>query len=407
MKQTKIITEKWAEVNPRFMESYQRVGGYQALAKALKMEPEKILQEVVNSKLSGRGGGGFPTGRKWQTALEQKASENYFICNLDESEPGTYKDRYLAENNPHQLLEGIIIASYVLNVKKAYIYLNGNFHMARQLLRNALSQAHQAGFLGKKILGSDFGLEIELFVGAGAYICGEESALINSIEGKRGEPRRRPPFACVCGLHNRPTVVNNAETIANLPWIVQNGGKAYAKIGLPEQPGTKLFSIGGMVRNPGLYEFPLGVSTRELIYKAGMGMRPGLDFWFAQMGGSAGRLVTRHLLDEIPSYSREARIAVGSGAVLVVDKSQDIKNILLAWSRFFARESCGQCVPCREGTFRMRQLLERLGEENFSQDDWEDLERIIFTLERSTFCALGKFAAVAVKDALELKLVTR
>jgi NADH-quinone oxidoreductase subunit F len=407
MKQTKIITEKWAEVNPRFMESYQRVGGYQALAKALKMEPEKILQEVVNSKLSGRGGGGFPTGRKWQTALEQKASENYFICNLDESEPGTYKDRYLAENNPHQLLEGIIIASYVLNVKKAYIYLNGNFHMARQLLRNALSQAHQAGFLGKKILGSDFGLEIELFVGAGAYICGEESALINSIEGKRGEPRRRPPFACVCGLHNRPTVVNNAETIANLPWIVQNGGKAYAKIGLPEQPGTKLFSIGGMVRNPGLYEFPLGVSTRELIYKAGMGMRPGLDFWFAQMGGSAGRLVTRHLLDEIPSYSREARIAVGSGAVLVVDKSQDIKNILLAWSRFFARESCGQCVPCREGTFRMRQLLERLGEENFSQDDWEDLERIIFTLERSTFCALGKFAAVAVKDALELKLVAR
>ncbi len=375
------------------------------MAKALKMGPDQVLQEVLASGLAGRGGGGFPTGKKWQTALEQKASENYFICNLDESEPGTYKDRYLAESSPHQLLEGIMIASFALKVKKAYIYLNGNFHAARQLLQNALQQAQEAGFLGENILESGFDLEIELFVGAGAYICGEESALINSIEGKRGEPRRRPPFACVCGLHNRPTVVNNAETIANLPWIIQNGGKAYSRVGLPDQPGTKLFSIGGMVRNPGLYEFPLGVSVRELVYKAGMGMRPGLDFWFAQVGGSAGRLVTRNLLDEIPSYSRKARISVGSGAVLVVDKNQDIKELLLAWSRFFARESCGQCVPCREGTFRLQQLVERLGGENFSQDDWEDMQRIIFTLERSTFCALGKFAAVAIKDALELKLV--
>jgi len=364
-----------------------------------------VIQEVKKSGLTGRGGGGFPTGQKWEIAAQQSGKKRYFICNLDESEPGTYKDRMLAEKNPHQLIEGIAIGAYAIGATQAFIYVNGYFAVARRILEDAIEQADALDFLGRGVMGSLFDLEITLVVGAGAYICGEESALINSIEGKRGEPRHRPPFACACGLFEKPTVVNNAETIANIPWIINNGAKEYSGIGIKGSAGTKLFCIDGAVKLPGVYEASLGVSTRELIYEYAGGLQAGTEFWFAQVGGAAGSIVPSGLLDETPGYGKNEKIALGSGSVLVVDKNQDLKKLILSWTRFFQRESCGKCVPCREGTFRLKAIIERLCNGNFNENDREDFHKLIWTLDNTTFCPLGKFSVIALKDVVKYKFV--
>ena len=397
----KVLTKRWRKVDPRELTSYRKLGGYEVLQRVLQMKPRLIIEEIVKSGLQGRGGGGFPTGKKWESAASFESDEKYFICNLDESEPGTYKDRLLAEKDPHQLIEGIIIGSYAVGAKKAYIYVNGNFHLAHFLLERAVNQAYEHHFLGQGLMGSDYSLDIEIFVGAGAYICGEETALINSIEGKRGEPRKRPPYTSECGLFNKPTVVNNAETIASIPWIMEHGGTKYAQIGSNGDVGTKIFCIDGIVKNPGAYEVPMGTDINDLIFKYAGGIESGDEPWFAQIGGSAGQLVPPNSFADSPSYSRDANVSVGSGALLVISKNQDIKELMLSWMNFFQRESCGQCVPCREGTFRLKMILERLKNGNFSKEDKDDFHKLIWTLDNTTFCALGKFSAIALKDVVK------
>ena len=296
---TKIITQYWGELDPQKIEAYLEVGGYKALEKFIgEMKPEEVISEVKKSGLCGRGGAGFPTGEKWEIVAAKKSPEKYFICNLEESEPGTYKDRMIAENNPHLLLEGIIIAALAVGAKRAFIYINGHYEKQREILEKALEQAHAKFFWGKNILKSGYCLKLALFSGGGAYVCGEETALINSMEGNRGEPKLRPPYPTESGLLGKPTLINNAETIANIPWIILQGGDKYKKIGPADTPGTKLFLLNGAVKKPGLIEAPVGLSLREMIESYGGGMKAGKDFWFAQVGGACGRLFLEKELEE-------------------------------------------------------------------------------------------------------------
>ncbi len=402
MENTKILTINWGKINPLKIGDYLAVGGYLALKKFVsEMKPDEAIEEIVASKLSGRGGAGYATGEKLKMVAESESHEKYFICNLDESEPGTYKDRMIADNNPQLLLEGIIIAALSIGAHKAYIYINGNYEKQKETLETARAQAHKKNFLGAGILGSAYDLDVEIFSGAGAYICGEETALINSIEGKRGEPRLRPPFPTEAGLFGKPTAVNNAETIANIPWIILNGGKKYAKIGASCSPGMKLYILGGSVKKPGVVEAPTGVTIRELVDDFGGGVTPGRDFWFAQIGGASGRLVLEKELDMPLTFSRDCQIPLGSGSILVVDKMANISDLILSWTEFFRRESCGKCVPCREGTFRLHEIALRLQDGEISERDKVAIKDILWTLESTTFCPLGRFAATAMRDAVE------
>lgn len=397
----KIITENWVKINPLKIEDYLNVYGYEALGKfILEMNPEMAIDEIIKSGLCGRGGAGFPTGNKMEAVFRAEAAEKFFICNLDESEPGTYKDRSIVDNNPHLLLEGIIISALATGAKKAYIYINGNYEKQKEILETALVQSYEKNFWGEQILGSKYDLEIQIFSGAGAYICGEETALINSIEGRRGEPKNRPPYPTEIGLFGKPTCVNNAETISSVPWIVLNGGTEYAKIGAQCSPGTKLYILGGAIKNKGVFEAPTGITIRELIYEIGGGISRGKEFWFAQIGGASGKLVLENELDTELTFSRDCPVPLGSGSILVVDKTADIYDLLLSWSGFFRRESCGKCVPCREGTFRLHEIIKRLKDGEISERDKESLGDILWTLENTTFCPFGRFAAVALRDAI-------
>lgn len=399
---TKILTQHWGELNPLKIEDYLQVGGYGALKKYVfeEMDRSQALEEIKISRLCGRGGAGFSTGEKMM-AVAEKRGEKFFICNLDESEPGTYKDRSIVENNPHLLLEGIILSSIIVGAKKAFIYINGNFGKAGEILKLALEKSREKNFWGENILGTSLELEIELFFGAGAYICGEETALINSIEGNRGEPKMRPPYPTEAGLFGKPTCVNNAETVSNIPWIIENGGEKYAKIGASCSPGMKLYVLGGAVKNPGVCEAPTGVTIHDLIFNYGGGLPKGKEFWFAQVGGASGRLITESEFDTELTFSRECPIPLGSGAILVVDKSVNVYDLILSWTGFFRQESCGKCIPCREGTFRLHEIAERLKDGKISDRDKVALKDILWTLENTTFCPLGKFAATAMRDAVE------
>jgi NADH-quinone oxidoreductase subunit F len=382
---TKIITKHWGKINPNKIQDYINVGGYEALKKFIReMEPEEAIAEIVKSKLCGRGGAGFSMGDKMAMVAE-KTGEKYFICNLDESEPGTYKDRMIVENNPHMLLEGIIISALAIGAKQAFIYINGSYEKEKEILGRAVEEAQ----------------EIEIYSGAGAYICGEETALINSIEGSRGEPKMRPPYPTDAGLFGQPTDINNAETITNVPWIITNGGEKYAAIGDPNSPGTKLYILGGSVNNPGVFEAPMGLTIRQAIEELGGGVPRGKKFWFAQIGGSSGRLAVESELDSPLTYDRNSKIPLGSGEILVVDKTTDIKDLLLSWTTFFRRESCGKCVPCREGTFRLWEIAKRLTDGTITDRDEKAIVEILWTLNNTTFCPLGKFAATAFGDVVE------
>ena len=306
-KETKIITEFWDKIDPRKIEDYLSVGGYGALSKFVSgMTREGVLFEIKKSRLCGRGGAGFPTGEKLEMVKNNPEKEKYLICNLDESEPGNWKDRMLARKNPHQILEGIIIEALIVGARKAFIYLNGNFEQEREILEHAIAEAERKNFIGEEILGSEYSLEVSIFIGAGAYVCGEETALINSMEGNRGEPKVRPPFPTEAGLFGKPTIVNNAETLSNISWIILNGGEKYAKIGSPDSPGTKLFSVSGAVKNPGIYEAPLGNTIREIIENHAGGMKDEKELWFAQLGGASGRLVLTDELDTSLEYKKVA-----------------------------------------------------------------------------------------------------
>jgi NADH-quinone oxidoreductase subunit F len=359
----KILTERM-DAHPadsHTLSRYRSAGGYTALAKALAMTPQAIIDEVKASSIRGRGGAGFPTGVKWGF-LPPERFPRYLVVNGDESEPGTFKDRQLMERDPHQLLEGIIISSFALAVNQAFIYIRGEYPKSARRMQDAIDEAYAAGLLGADIMNAGFALDVTVHLGAGAYICGEETALLNSLEGRRGEPRIKPPFPAIEGLYGKPTIVNNVETLSNVPWIVNNGGSAYARIGPEGSAGTRLFSLSGHISKPGNYEVVMGMPWREFIYDIGGGIPNGhqLKAWIP--GGASAPWFTPDLLDTPVTIDDAGHnnSMLGSGAIVIMDDTTCVVQAAERIVRFFAHESCGQCTPCREGTTWLEMILDRI-----------------------------------------------
>jgi NADH-quinone oxidoreductase subunit F len=394
------------------LETYQRLGGYQGLRKALELGPEKTLRELSASKLLGRGGAAFPTARKWEALFLQRdllqqarGREHYVICNADESEPGTFKDRILMEGDPFAVLEGMTIAGFVTGARQGYIYLRGEYPLAAVRMQQAIQSAREQGFLGGNVLGSGLQFDIEIRRGAGAYICGEETALFNSIEGYRGEPRNKPPFPTQSGLFRQPTAVNNVETLVNVPGIILEGGAAYAMIGTGNSAGTRLFCLCGHIAHPGVYEIPMGATLRQLIELAG-GVAGGGKLQAALLGGAAGTFVGPGELDTPLTFegTRSIGATLGSGVVMLFDDTVDLRQILLRIASFFRRETCGQCVPCRVGVVRQEEALQRLVNAKPLGSAAQEiilLREMAQAMRDASICGLGQTAASALESAMQ------
>ena len=399
----RLLTANCGRNYPTSLEEYEHGGGYQALKRALEWRPERVIAEIKASGLVGRGGAAFPTAAKWEGAARAAGQPRYVVCNADEAEPGTFKDRVLMEDDPHRILEGLIIAGYAIGASKGYWYIRGEYVYSFEVVRAALTQARQAGYLGENILGSEFCFNVELRRGAGAYICGEETALFESIEGKRGLPRVKPPFPTTQGLFGRPTVINNVETLANVPLIIRNGATAYRQIGTEKSPGPKLFCLSGDVVRPGLYEVPFGFPFRQLLEELTGGVRPGHRFQAALFGGAAGAFATEQDLDLRLTFEdlRSAGLPLGSGVITVFDETRDLRDVLLRLAHFFAEESCGKCYPCQIGTQRQSEILQRALAGESLPGDLERLQDVGWTMTDASLCGLGQTAASAVLSALK------
>ena len=402
--------------NINTLEVYRQHNGYKALEKALKtMQPDEVVEEVKKSGLRGRGGAGFPTGMKWSFLAKPEGVPRHLVCNADESEPGTFKDRYLMERIPHLLIEGMIVSSYALGANTSYIYVRGEYYYIIKILQNAIKEAYAAGLLGKNILGSNYSLDLYVQPGGGAYICGEETALLESLEGKRGNPRIKPPFPAVAGLWGRPTVVNNVETIAAVVPIVNDGGEAYAQIGIGKSTGTKLISASGHINKPGVYEIELGVPVEEFIYSEQYcgGIRNGKKLKAVVAGGSSVPVLPTELI--LKTAKGEPRLMsyeslsdggfatgtmLGSGGFIVMDEDTSIVKNLFTFARFYHHESCGQCSPCREGTGWMEKILHKFIEGKATLKDIDLLWDIQSKIEGKTICPLGEAAAWPVAAAI-------
>jgi NADP-reducing hydrogenase subunit HndC len=402
--QQRIVLARVGQVDPEVIDDYIIHDGYEALGKALtEMTPAGVINEVGKSGLKGRGGAGFPTGMKWRFVAQADAYPKYIICNADESEPGTFKDRLILEGDPHSVVEAMAIAGYAVGASTGYIYVRGEYSLANERLEKAISQARQMGFLGENIFGSGFDFDIHVHAGAGAYICGEETALIESLEGKRGEPRSRPPYPTTHGLWGKPTVVNNVETIANVPPIIRHGAAWFRHFGTTSSPGTKTYSILGNVNIAGLIEVPMGITLREVIAIYGRGMKNGASFKLAQTGGSSGSIIPASLQDtpmDFDSYAR-AGVTLGSGALLICDEDTcavDLAKVLL---NFFRNESCGKCTPCRVGVQRAHQILTSLSKGTATAHDLDNLQMLSDNLSGLSHCGLGQTAAVPIRDILK------
>jgi NADH-quinone oxidoreductase subunit F len=371
-------------------------GEYAALKKARQMKPEDVVAEIKASGLAGRGGAAFPTGIKWEGASKAEADQKYVICNADESEPGTFKDRILLLDDPHSTIEGMCIAAYAIGAGKGYIYVRAEYPYIVPVLANALNEAREAGYLG-----DDF--DIEIRVGAGAYICGEETALFESIEGKRGFPRVKPPFPTTHGLFGKPTVINNVETLCNVPLIISKGAAEYRKIGTEKSPGPKLFCVSGDVTKPGLYEVPFGVTLREVLEMAG-GVAGKQKLKSVLFGGAAGAFATSEHLDVKMTFEdlREVGLPLGSGVVMVFDETRDMRDVLKRLGKFFAHESCGKCYPCQMGTQRQMEILDRIADGDVRDSDFIRLEDVGWTMTDASICGLGQTAASATMSAMKL-----
>jgi NADH-quinone oxidoreductase subunit F len=383
----------------RALATYVAAGGYEGLKKALTMPPDAVTKEVLESELRGRGGAGFPTGRKWSFVPKDHPGPRYLICNADESEPGTFKDREIMEFDPHMLVEGIAIASYAIKANAAYVYIRGEFVRWARILEDAIAEARGAGYLGKDILGSGFDLDVWVHRGAGAYICGEETALLESLEGKRGFPRLKPPFPAVVGAFGKPTVVNNVETLACVPHILTRGAHWFASIGRPRNTGPKLFCISGHVNRPGVYELPLGVTFRELIYEHCGGIPGGKKLKAFFPGGTSAPIMTAAEVDVQADFDAcaQAGTMLGSGGVIVLDETVDMVEAASNVAHFYAHESCGQCTPCREGSDWCKDILDRMVEGHGRAEDPETLLRICrFSSNGMTICPLGDAYALPI-----------
>lgn len=411
----KLLTEYFGVQGIDTLPVYKSHGGYESLAKALKKTPDEIVNEVITSGLRGRGGAGFPTGRKWSFIDKKSGKPRYLVCNADESEPGTFKDRHLMQTNPHLLVEGMIISSYALGANTAFIYIRGELLYVYHILEKAIAEAYQAGYLGKNIMGSGFDLELYVHPGGGAYICGEETALIESLEGKRGNPRIKPPFPAISGLYGCPTVVNNVESIATVPVIINMGGEEYSKIGIGNSKGTKLISACGHIKKPGIYEIELGLPVEEFIYSDEWcgGIRGGRKLKAVVAGGSSVPILPAELIlktangePRLMSYESLADggfasgTMLGSGGFIVMDETTSIVKNLFNFTRFYHHESCGQCSPCREGTAWMEKILHRILHGHGTLKDVDLLWELQKNIDGKTICPLGDAASWPVASAI-------
>jgi NADH-quinone oxidoreductase subunit F len=400
----RILTSNCGAGHPTALTEYRARGGYAGLKKASTMTPRDVLTEVKTSGLVGRGGAAFPTGVKWEGAAQATGNPKYIVCNADESEPGTFKDRVLMEEDPHRTIEGMVIAAYAVGASRGYIYVRGEYPFAFNVMGDALEEARQAGLLGANILGSGLSFDIEMRLGAGAYICGEETALLESIEGRRGLPRIKPPFPTTHGLFGKPTVINNVETFCNVPLILERGAAEYRKMGTDRSTGPKLFCLSGQIQRPGLYEVTFGVTLRHLLFDLAGGLRPGRKLQAVLLGGAAGAFATEKDLDVILSFEHlsSAGLPLGSGAVMVFDDSTDLGDVLRRIAHFFADESCGKCYPCQLGARRQYEILHRAAAGRPLAGDRERLSDVGATMIDASLCGLGQTAATAVLSGMKL-----
>jgi len=397
------LLRRVGEIDPESFDSYRAAGGYSAFRRALELGPEGVIRELTDAKLLGRGGAAFPTGRKWDAVARTPVRPHHLVTNADESEPGTFKDRVLMERDPFAIVEAMTIAALATGCERGYLYVRTEYPLARHRIEHAVGQARAHGFLGDDVAGTGAHFDIEVRRGAGAYICGEETALFNSIEGKRGEPRNKPPFPVQAGLFGKPTLVNNVETLMNVLEILNTGAAAYAATGTADSTGTRLFCLSGHVRAPGVYEVPMGTTLRSLIGMAG-GLHEGRELQAVLLGGAAGSFVTEKQLDVPLSFegTRAIGATLGSGAVIVLDDTADLNQILLRIARFFKHESCGQCVPCRVGTQRQEEILQRVLASrgaNGREGDIALLGEIAQAMRDASICGLGQTAASAIQSA--------
>ena len=397
-----ILTQRFDKIDPMSLDDYIKHGGYKALEKAVAMSPGHIIKELKISELKGRGGAGFPLGLKMEAVNRAIGEPKYVICNADEGEPGNFKDRYLMEKDPHQLVEGMIISALATGAQQGYIFLRGEYINAGRILENALEQARSKGYLGENILDSGVNFDIDIHHGAGSYVCGEEFALLAALEGRMGRSDYKPPFPTTNGLYDKPTLLNNVETLSNVPWIVKNSGAKYAKLGTESSKGTKLISLCGHVNKPGLYEVEFGTTFREIIDGLGGGVA-GSEIKMVQLAGASGPLIPPGMLDMKLDYKEAAEVGLsfGSGAIIVMNETVDTLDILKRILEFFRHESCGKCTPCREGLIQTQILLDRFIDGTAQQKDLDLLKVLIDTISVSSICGLGQAAPTSIKTALK------
>jgi len=397
IEEMKLALRNAGKIDPTSIDDYIKIGGFRALGKARKTDRAELISSLEQSgNLRGRGGAGFNTGMKWTGAFNVETDEKYVICNADEGEPGTYKDRTIIENDPYTVIEGMLICAYAIGAKECYIYCRGEYKESIDILRKAIKQIKEKGLCA--------GVDIRVHSGAGSYVCGEETALIESLEGKRGEPRLKPPFPVVVGFRGKPTVVNNVETFATVPVVVEKGYEWFSKIGSPKYPGTKLFCLSGDVVNKECFEVPTNTSLRDIVFELGGGIENGRKLKAVQVGGSSCPFLTLDQLDtpvDIESM-RTAGGALGSGAVLVIDDRHNIVDILVGIAHFFNHESCGKCVPCREGTLRVAQLTDKIAEGRGTEKDMDQIRNLAEMMGNSSFCPLGQSSTTAIISAMQL-----
>ena len=403
-KQHRIVLKNCGLIDPENIDEYLAFDGYKALEKVLtSMSQDDVIKEVSDSGLRGRGGAGFPTGRKWQFAKASENEQKYVACNADEGDPGAFMDRSVLEGDPHTIVEAMAIAAYAIGANKGYVYVRAEYPIAVQRLQKAIDQAKEYGLLGENIMGTDFKFDLEIRLGAGAFVCGEETALMESVEGRRGEPRPRPPFPAVKGLFGKPTLLNNVETYANITQIILNGAAWFSSIGTEKSKGTKVFALGGNINNVGLVEVPMGITLREIVYDIGGGVPNGKEFKAAQTGGPSGGCLPAEHLDTPIDYESLSAIGsmMGSGGLIVMDDSTCMVNLARFFLDFTVDESCGKCPPCRIGTKRMLEILERLVNGNGKEGDIEKLESLAMNIKRSSLCGLGQTAPNPVLSTIK------
>ncbi len=397
------ITRNFQKYDPNSIDEYLNIGGFDAVKKALKMSSEDIISEVKASGIRGRGGAAYDTGKKWGQAAEVPGENKVVICNADEGEPCTFKDRSLLEFDPYAIIEGMMIAGMAVGAANGYVYIREEYRHLNKLMKKCIEQAESKGLLGDNILDSGFNYRLHVYSGAGAYVCGEGSTLIESIEGKSGRPRIKPPYIKQCGLFNLPTLVNNVETLAIVPYLITEGAKEFTKHGTPDSPGTKIVSVAGNVNNPGSYEIPFGLTLREIIEDVAGGMKDGREFKFFQLGGASGKIAPASVADTPFTYDElhKVDLVVGSGAILVADDRMKVLDFVKCIQDFFLHESCGKCTPCREGNRQLTKIIDKFVAGTQSETDFETLDRFANIMKNCSFCGLGETAPSALLNAIK------